>query len=181
MSASAVKIEGDGIHTPEGKKPYEVPRALESWEIPGVVADYGTAAARAREAGFDGVEIHAANGYLIDQFLQSKTNHRTDEYGGSIEKRCRLLKDVVEAVTAEWPTGRVGVRLGREGLGRLAERLAGPAQPQGWTLAGEPCATAGGGRAACSPDLRWPSSGCLTGWAGIGPMSVGSVQAAAYK
>jgi len=115
VSASAVKIEGDGIYTPEGKKPYEVPRALESWEIPGVVADYGKAAARARQAGFDGVEIHAANGYLLDQFLQSKVNHRTDDYGGSIEKRCRLLKEVVEAVTAEWPAGRVGVRLAPNG------------------------------------------------------------------
>ena len=116
VSASAVKIEGDGIYTPEGKKPYEVPRALESWEMPGVVADYGKAAARAREAGFDGVEVHAANGYLIDQLLQSKTNHRTDDYGGSIEKRCRLLQDVVQAVTAEWPAGRVGVRLAPNGV-----------------------------------------------------------------
>ncbi len=116
VSASAVKIEGDGIHTPLGKKPYEVPRALETWEVPGVVADYGRAAARAREAGFDGVEIHAANGYLIDQFLQSKTNHRTDDYGGSIEKRSRFLKEVVEAVTAEWPAGRVGVRIAPNGV-----------------------------------------------------------------
>jgi N-ethylmaleimide reductase len=116
VSASAVKIEGDGIHTPLGKKPYEVPRALETWEVPGVVAEYGRAAARAREAGFDGVEIHAANGYLIDQFLQSKTNHRTDDYGGSIEKRSRFLKEVVEAVTAEWPAGRVGVRIAPNGV-----------------------------------------------------------------
>jgi N-ethylmaleimide reductase len=116
VSASAVKIEGDGIHTPLGKKPYEVPRALEAWEIPGVVADYGRAAARARTAGFDGVEIHAANGYLIDQFLQSKSNHRTDDYGGSIEKRARFLREVVEAVIAEWPTGRVGVRIAPNGV-----------------------------------------------------------------
>jgi N-ethylmaleimide reductase len=116
VSASAVKIEGDGIHTPLGKKPYEVPRALETWEVPGVVAEYGRAAARAREAGFDGVEIHAANGYLIDQFLQSKTNHRTDDYGGSIEKRSRFLREVVEAVMAEWPAGRVGVRIAPNGV-----------------------------------------------------------------
>jgi N-ethylmaleimide reductase len=116
VSASAVKIEGDGIHTPLGKKPYEVPRALETWEVPGVVADYGRAAAKARAAGFDGVEIHAANGYLIDQFLQSKTNHRTDDYGGSIEKRSRFLKDVVDAVVAEWPAGRVGVRIAPNGV-----------------------------------------------------------------
>lgn len=116
VSASAVKIEGDGIYTPLGKKPYETPRALETWEIVNVVADYRRAAARARVAGFDGVEIHAANGYLIDQFLQSKTNHRTDDYGGSIEKRARLLRDVVEAVSAEWPAGRVGVRISPNGV-----------------------------------------------------------------
>jgi len=115
VSASAVRIEGDGIHTPLGKKPYETPRALDTWEIAGVVADYRQAAARARNAGFDGVEIHAANGYLIDQFLQSKTNLRTDDYGGSIEKRTRFLREVVEAVTAEWPAGRVGVRISPNG------------------------------------------------------------------
>lgn len=116
VSASAVKIDGDGIHTPLGKKPYETPRALETWEIAGVVADYRRAAARARAAGFDGVEIHAANGYLLDQFLQSKTNLRTDDYGGSIEKRTRLLKEVVEAVSAEWPARRVGVRISPNGV-----------------------------------------------------------------
>ncbi len=116
VSASAVKIEGDGIHTPLGKKPYEAPRALETWEIANVVADYRRASARARAAGFDGVEVHAANGYLIDQFLQSKTNHRTDDYGGSIEKRARFLKDVVEAVSAEWPARRVGVRISPNGV-----------------------------------------------------------------
>jgi len=116
VSASAVKIDGDGIHTPLGKKPYETPRALEAWEIAGVVADYRRAAARARAAGFDGVEIHAANGYLIDQFLQSKTNLRTDDYGGSIEKRTRFLEEVVEAVSAEWPAGRVGVRISPNGV-----------------------------------------------------------------
>jgi N-ethylmaleimide reductase len=116
VSASAVKIAGDGIHTPRGKKPYETPRALEAWEIGGIVADYRRTAARARTAGFDGVEIHAANGYLIDQFLQSKTNHRTDDYGGSIEKRARLLREVVEAVSAEWPARRVGVRISPNGV-----------------------------------------------------------------
>ena len=116
VSASAVKIDGDGIHTPLGKKPYETPRALETWEIAGFVADYRRAAARARAAGFDGVEIHAANGYLIDQFLQSKTNHRTDDYGGSIEKRARFLREVVEAVAAEWPANRVGVRISPNGV-----------------------------------------------------------------
>jgi 2,4-dienoyl-CoA reductase-like NADH-dependent reductase (Old Yellow Enzyme family) len=115
VAPSPVKISGDGINTPRGKLPYEVPRPLETREIPGVVADYARAAARARAAGFDGVEIHAANGYLIDQFLQAKTNHRTDDYGGSIEKRTRFLREVVEAVTAVWPAGRVGVRLSPNG------------------------------------------------------------------
>lgn len=116
VSASPVKIEGDGIQTPLGKKPYETPRALETWEIVNVVADYRRAAARARAAGFDGVEVHAANGYLIDQFLQAKTNLRTDDYGGSIEKRSRFLEEVVEAVAAEWPAGRVGVRISPNGV-----------------------------------------------------------------
>jgi 2,4-dienoyl-CoA reductase-like NADH-dependent reductase (Old Yellow Enzyme family) len=116
VSASAVKIDGDGIYTPLGKKPYETPRALETWEIAAIVADYRRAAARARAAGFDGVEVHAANGYLIDQFLQSKTNLRTDDYGGSIEKRARFLREVVEAVSAEWPTHRVGVRISPNGV-----------------------------------------------------------------
>jgi N-ethylmaleimide reductase len=116
VSASAVKIDGDGINTPLGKKPYETPRALETWEIAAIVADYRRAAARARAAGFDGVEVHAANGYLIDQFLQSKTNLRTDDYGGSIEKRARFLREVVEAVSAEWPAHRVGVRISPNGV-----------------------------------------------------------------
>jgi N-ethylmaleimide reductase len=116
VSASAVTIAGDGIHTPLGKKPYETPRALETGEIAGVVADYGRAAARARAAGFDGVEIHAANGYLIDQFLQAKTNRRTDAYGGSVANRARFLREVVEAVTAAWPARRVGVRISPNGV-----------------------------------------------------------------
>jgi len=115
VSASAIPIAGDGIHTPQGKQPYETPRALDTAEIPGVVADYRHAAARARVAGFDGVEIHAANGYLIDQFLQSKTNHRTDRYGGSVASRFLFLAEVVEAVASEWPAGRVGVRIAPNG------------------------------------------------------------------
>ena len=116
VAPSPVKINGEGINTPRGKLPHEVPRPLETREIPGVVADYARAAARARAAGFDGVEIHAANGYLIDQFLEAKTNHRTDEYGGSIEKRSRFLREVVEAVADAGPAGRVGVRLSPNGV-----------------------------------------------------------------
>jgi N-ethylmaleimide reductase len=88
---------------------------LRTDEIPGVVADYRRAAQRAKEAGFDGIEIHAANGYLIDQFLQSKTNQRTDQYGGRVENRCRFLREIVEAALTVWPAGRVGVRLAPNG------------------------------------------------------------------
>lgn len=116
VAPSAIAIHGDGIHTPRGKKPYETPRALETAEVEATVEDYGAAARRARAAGFDGVEIHAANGYLVDQFLQSRTNHRTDRYGGSVEARSRFLDEVTSAVTGEWPANRVGVRLSPNGL-----------------------------------------------------------------
>jgi N-ethylmaleimide reductase len=115
VAPSAIKINEGEIHTPTGKHPYEVPRALETSEIPRVVQDYRKAAERAKKAGFDGVEIHAANGYLIDEFLQSKTNHRTDEYGGSVVNRYRFLKEVVEAVTSVWLAHRVGVHLSPNG------------------------------------------------------------------
>ena len=116
VSASAIKLNGDSIHTPLGKKEYETPRALETEEIPGIVNDYKEAARRAKEAGFDGVEIHAANGYLIDQFLQSKTNHRTDKYGGSVEKRYQFLKEIVEAIATVYEPGRIGVRISPNGV-----------------------------------------------------------------
>jgi 2,4-dienoyl-CoA reductase-like NADH-dependent reductase (Old Yellow Enzyme family) len=115
VAPSPIRLAGDHIHTPTGKQPYETPRELETAEIGGIVDDYRQAAARAREAGFDGVEIHAANGYLIDQFLQSRTNHRSDQYGGSVENRYRFLDEVVQAVTGVWPAGRVGVRLAPNG------------------------------------------------------------------
>jgi N-ethylmaleimide reductase len=115
VSASAIKINGDTIHTPNGKEPYEVPRELGTEEVAFVVRDYQLAAERALQAGFDGVEIHAANGYLIDQFLQSRTNVRTDEYGGSLENRFRFLREIVEAVVQEFPAIRVGVRLSPNG------------------------------------------------------------------
>lgn len=115
VSASAIKINGDYIHTPQGKLPYETPRALETAEVAAVVEDYRRAAERAKAAGFDGVEIHGANGYLIDQFLQSKTNQRTDRYGGSVENRFRFLSEIVTAVLTVWPAGRVGVRLSPNG------------------------------------------------------------------
>jgi N-ethylmaleimide reductase len=86
-------------------------RALERSELPGIVDSYAMATRRARAAGFDAVEIHAANGYLLHQFLASASNHRTDDYGGSIERRMRLLLEVVDACCAEWEPGRVGVRV----------------------------------------------------------------------
>ena len=116
VAPSAIKLSGDHIHTPTGTQPYEVPRALETAEIPRVVQDYQRAAEHANKAGFDGVEIHGANGYLVDEFLQSKTNHRTDQYGGSIENRFRFLQEVVESVTSVWPAHRVGVRLSPNGV-----------------------------------------------------------------
>lgn len=116
VSASAIKINGDYIHTPAGKQPYETPRALETNEVAALVEDYRRAAERAKAAGFDGIEIHSANGYLLDQFLQSKTNQRTDCYGGSLENRFRLLKEVLEAVCTVWPSNRVGVRLSPNGV-----------------------------------------------------------------
>ncbi len=115
VAPSPIKIEGDGVHTPEGKQPHEVPRELKTEEIPGIVNDYRTAAGHAKTAGFDGVEIHSANGYLLDTFLQSKTNHRSDKYGGSVEKRFQMLREVVTAITEVWPANRVAVRLAPNG------------------------------------------------------------------
>ena len=115
VAPSAIKIEGGQAHTSEGKQPYQTPRALETEEIPQIVEDYRAAAARAKQAGFNGVEIHSANGYLIDEFLQSKTNHRSDRYGGSIENRYRFLKEIMEAVLTVWDAKQVGVRLSPNG------------------------------------------------------------------
>jgi N-ethylmaleimide reductase len=101
-----VMEDGKGAFVPTSE-----PRALETAELPGIVEDYRKAARAAIDAGFDGVEIHAANGYLIDQFLRSGVNDRTDQYGGSIENRARLLFEVVEAVTKEIGAGRTAIRL----------------------------------------------------------------------
>jgi N-ethylmaleimide reductase len=110
VAPSAVRAEGQA-YTQGGFKPHPTPRALLTEEIPGIVADYAHAARCALEAGFDGVEIHSANGYLLQQFLSDKTNRRTDRYGGSIENRIRLVVEVVEAVTRVWGGDRVGIRL----------------------------------------------------------------------
>jgi 2,4-dienoyl-CoA reductase-like NADH-dependent reductase (Old Yellow Enzyme family) len=116
VAPSAIKISGDYIHTPKGKEDYETPKALSSEEIAQTKIDYKNAALRAKEAGFDGLVIHSANGYLLDTFLQSKTNHRTDEYGGSIESRYRMLDEVLKEVCDVWPANRVGVRLSPNGV-----------------------------------------------------------------
>jgi N-ethylmaleimide reductase len=116
VSASAVKLNGDQIHTPFGKKDYEVPRPLTVDDIASTVNDYRTAAINAREAGFSGIEVHSANGYLLNQFLDSKTNLRDDEYGGSIENKYRFLSEVLAAVLEVWPSERVGVRLSPNGV-----------------------------------------------------------------
>jgi N-ethylmaleimide reductase len=110
VAPSAVKAAGQ-VYTGRGMVDMVTPRALGIEEIPGIIADYRHAAELAREAGFDGVEIHAANGYLIDQFLRDQTNRRTDHYGGSIENRSRLLLEVTDAVLQVWEHDRVGVRL----------------------------------------------------------------------
>ncbi len=110
VSASEVTPSGE-IHTPLGKKPYVQPRALDIEEIPGIVRQFANATRHAKAAGFDGVEIHAANGYLIDQFLRDGTNQRTDAYGGSIANRVRFLQEITEAVIDVWSADRIGVRL----------------------------------------------------------------------
>jgi 2,4-dienoyl-CoA reductase-like NADH-dependent reductase (Old Yellow Enzyme family) len=96
-------------------KPFVTPRALEAEEIPGIIAAYRQGAENAQQAGFDGVEIHGANGYLLDQFLQDKTNHRTDTYGGSVENRARLMLEVTDAVISVWGNDRVGMHLAPRG------------------------------------------------------------------
>lgn len=116
VSASAVKLSGDHIHTPLGKKPYEIPRPLTEDEIRATIEDYRQAAVNAREAGFSGVEVHGANGYLINQFLDSGTNLRDDEYGGSLENRFRFFREAVEAVMEVWPAEQVGARISPNGV-----------------------------------------------------------------
>ncbi len=110
IAPSAIAPKGN-VFTPQGMKPFETPRALELSEIPNLVTQFRQGAVHALAAGFDGVEIHAANGYLIDQFLRDGSNNRTDGYGGSVENRARFLIEVAEAVIDVWGEDRVGVRL----------------------------------------------------------------------
>jgi N-ethylmaleimide reductase len=110
LAPSAIQPDGAAF-TETGMKPHVRPRPLRTDEIPGVVAQYAHAARCAKEAGFDGVEIHGANGYLIDQFLRTGTNTRTDQYGGSVENRVRFLVEVAEAVIDVWGADLTGLRL----------------------------------------------------------------------
>ena len=111
VAPSAVAASGNAFTSDFQRVPYETPHALELNEIGRIVADYRRAAQNAKEAGFDGVEIHAANGYLLQQFLEDKTNRRGDRYGGSVENRARLLFEVFDAISEIWPADRIGVRI----------------------------------------------------------------------
>ncbi|NMW30636.1 alkene reductase [Altererythrobacter sp. RZ02] len=120
VSASATTAP-DHAHTPTGRQPHQQARALELDEIPRVIEDYRHAAANAKKAGFDGVQLHGANGYLVDQFLRETTNLRTDEYGGSPENRTRFLREVLEALIDVWGADRVSVRLSPNGATQGAD------------------------------------------------------------
>jgi N-ethylmaleimide reductase len=137
VAPSAIAPAGEAF-TGKGMAPFVTPRALSTTEIGEIVRQYAQATRNAREAGFDGVEIHAANGYLIDQFLRDGSNHRSDAYGGSQEKRMRFLLEIVDAVTSAWSADRVGVRLSpvnpfndmadgdpQTSFGRIAQALSG--------------------------------------------------------
>src|ERR1700730_10822873 len=144
VAPSAIKPSGEAFIENENGEgelvPFVTPRALQTEEMPYIVRQYARGSRNALEAGFDGVEVHAANGYLLDQFINSSTNRRTDAYGGPIENRMRLLIEVVEAVSEIWGPGRVGTRLSPLGtfndmgdddpettFGRVAEKLNGSA------------------------------------------------------
>ncbi|MFC0514239.1 alkene reductase [Mucilaginibacter angelicae] len=114
IGASAVKVE-DFVYTPTGWLPADIAREMTTDEVKARVEEYRQAAIRAKEAGFDGVELHGANGYLVDQFLQDGSNKRTDIYGGSIQNRVRFMLEVVEALASVWGADRVGVRVGPSG------------------------------------------------------------------
>jgi N-ethylmaleimide reductase len=114
VAPSALQAEGHAYST-KGPVPFSMPRALRLDEIPGIIEEFRKASERAKEAGFDGVEIHGANGYLPDQFLQDGTNKRTDSYGGPIKNRARFLLEVTEAAASMWGGSRVGVRIAPSG------------------------------------------------------------------
>jgi N-ethylmaleimide reductase len=114
VSASATTAP-DHAHTPTGRKPHEQARAATKDDIARIIDDYGRAAANAKAAGFDGVQLHGANGYLIDQFIRSSSNLRDDDYGGPAENRVRLMREVLERLIGVWGAGRVSIRLSPNG------------------------------------------------------------------
>ena len=116
VAPSAIPPRSGQVLTDNGMQPYVTPRALKKEELPGIVAQYAAGAERAKTAGFDGVEIHNANGYLLDQFLRDGTNQRTDEYGGPVRNRARLTLEVADAVTKVWGADRVGIRFSPGGV-----------------------------------------------------------------
>lgn len=111
VAPSAIAVAGEEVHTPEGKLPYTEPKALLTEEIPAIIQGFKQAAMNAKLAGFDGVEVHGANGYLLDQFLRDGSNQRSDGYGGSIENRAKLLLEVLDAVCEVWGADKVGLRI----------------------------------------------------------------------
>jgi N-ethylmaleimide reductase len=111
VAPSAIAITSSEVRTPEGMKPYVIPRELLLEELPIIVDGFKKAAENAKLAGFDGVEVHSANGYLLDEFLRDGSNKRTDKYGGSIENRARLMLEVLQAVCDVWGSDRVGIRI----------------------------------------------------------------------
>ena len=116
VAPSAVAAEGQAMTADFSRAPLEVPRALSTDEVKDIVEDYRRAARHAQVAGFDGVEVHAANGYLLEQFMQARSNQREDAYGGSIANRCRLPLEVTQAVAEVWGADRVGIRLSPFGI-----------------------------------------------------------------
>lgn len=114
VAPSAIRPDGMAA-TFQGEQPFVTPRALELGEIPGIIEQYRIAAENARQAGFDGVELHNANGYLLDQFVRNGTNKRSDQYGGSLENRTRLSLEVLDAILTVWSSDRVGIRISPSG------------------------------------------------------------------
>jgi N-ethylmaleimide reductase len=111
VAPSAIPITNDMVHTPEGKIPYATPRELQDDELPQIIRGFKHAAQNAMLAGFDGVEVHGANGYLLDEFLRDGSNRRSGAYGGPLENRARLMMEVLDAVIEVWGAGRVGLRI----------------------------------------------------------------------
>ncbi len=115
VAPSAIAVTDGQAFTEQGFEDFETPRELKTNELSGIVEQYRQAAINAKQAGFDGIEVHAANGYLLEQFLKDGTNKRTDIYGGSIANRCRLVLEIIEAVTEVWPSKQVGIRISPTG------------------------------------------------------------------